>query len=271
VRHLRDLEVVEVSKREHPSAAGDPPRPAARTGGVRTWPATLPDGGGTASAVLDTGMDRGIVGGAAPRVARSLRRRGYHLVAAPEPFAVGGILGPLYPGELERARRWGAALAAGRARWERIDARTHRRQTMKDTMTMNDTMTRLPDPTTHHATDHAEGLTTHRTPEPTAAPGADAALPCGTTVDLTRVVVTAEVVVGAVVVARTLARRSGAPKALVTMGPGGWVSMKGGTVAVRPARRPLGRPRPGHVPPTSQRAPLWARVLSAVPLQALMR
>jgi hypothetical protein len=56
----------------------------------------------------------------------------------------------------------------------------------------------------------------------------------------------------------------------VTMGPGGWVSMKGGTVAVRRGSRPWGRPMPVR-PATAGRAPLWARVLSAVPLQALMR
>ena len=53
------------------------------------------------------------------------------------------------------------------------------------------------------------------------------------------------------------------------MGPGGWVSMKGGSLAIRPARRPWGRPRPVAHLETPQRAPVWARVLSAVPLQAL--
>jgi hypothetical protein len=89
-------------------------------------------------------------------------------------------------------------------------------------------------------------------------------------VDVTRLLTTAEVVAGAVLVARVLARRPSAPKAQVTMGPGGWVSMKGGALAVRPASRPWGRPRPFPHPQTTQRAPLWARVLSAVPLQALI-
>ena len=89
-------------------------------------------------------------------------------------------------------------------------------------------------------------------------------------VDLTRLLTTAEIVAGAVLVARILARRPGGPKAQVTMGPGGWVSMKGGTLGIRPASRPWGRPRPLPHPPTSQRAPVWARVLSAVPLQALV-
>lgn len=92
------------------------------------------------------------------------------------------------------------------------------------------------------------------------------------TIDVTRVLTTAEIVVGAVLVANRLARRPGAARARVTMGPGGWVSMKGGEVGVRPGSRPWARPRwltrstsPG------QRAPVWARVLSAVPLQALTR
>jgi len=79
------------------------------------------------------------------------------------------------------------------------------------------------------------------------------------------------VVVGAILVARYLSRRPGSNKALVTMGPGGWVSMKGGTVAVRRGSRPFGRPRPVRPTSTGERVPLWARVLAAVPLQALMR
>jgi hypothetical protein len=54
------------------------------------------------------------------------------------------------------------------------------------------------------------------------------------------------------------------------MGPGGWVSMKGGTVAVRRARQPFGRPRPLPAATTSTRGvPLWARLISAVPLDRL--
>jgi hypothetical protein len=90
-------------------------------------------------------------------------------------------------------------------------------------------------------------------------------------VDLTRLLTTAEVVVGAVLVAYRLSRRPAAPKAVVTMGPGGWVSMKGGTVAVRPASRPWGRPRPLPHPASTERAPVWACVLSAVPLQSLIK
>jgi hypothetical protein len=92
-----------------------------------------------------------------------------------------------------------------------------------------------------------------------------------TRIDVTRVVVTAEVVAGAVAVAYRLARRPSAPKAQVTMGPGGWVSMKGGTVSVRSARRPFGRGRAAGRTGTAARRPLWARLLAAVPLDALDR
>jgi len=95
-----------------------------------------------------------------------------------------------------------------------------------------------------------------------------------TRLDLTRIATTAIAATAAVLVARQLARRPAPPIARVTMGPGGWVSMKGGAVAVRPARRPFGRPRPvTGVPPaatSTQRVPLWARVISAVPLQRLV-
>lgn len=89
-------------------------------------------------------------------------------------------------------------------------------------------------------------------------------------IDVTRLLTAAEVVVGAVVVAHRLSRRPSSPRARVTMGPGGWVSMKGGTVAVRESRRPFGRPRPVDARPGRHR-PLWARALSAVPLRSLAR
>jgi hypothetical protein len=90
--------------------------------------------------------------------------------------------------------------------------------------------------------------------------------------DVTRVAMAAELVAGAVVIAFRLARRPSGPRAHVTMGPGGWVSMKdGGSMSVRPARRPLGRSRPVAATTPDPRAPLWARMLSAVPLGSLTR
>ena len=88
-------------------------------------------------------------------------------------------------------------------------------------------------------------------------------------VDLTRVITTTEVVVGAVLIARRIAARPAPAKAYVTMGPGGWVSLKGGSAAVRPASRPWGRPRPLVAGAPSRRPP-WARVLAAVPLGSLL-
>ncbi len=85
-------------------------------------------------------------------------------------------------------------------------------------------------------------------------------------VDVTRVVTTAEVVLGAVVVASRLAGRPPAAHARVTMGPGGWVSLKSGSVSLRPARRAWRRTRPT----ASARRPWWARLLAATALERLV-
>ena len=88
-------------------------------------------------------------------------------------------------------------------------------------------------------------------------------------VDVTKVVTTAELVVGGVMIARRLAARPSAAKAAVTMGPGGWVSMKGGVMAVRPARRAWRRARPALVGPLPRR-PWWARLLAATTLESVL-
>ncbi|SHN88359.1 hypothetical protein SAMN05660350_04475 [Geodermatophilus obscurus] len=88
-------------------------------------------------------------------------------------------------------------------------------------------------------------------------------------VDVTRVVTTAELVVGGVLIARRLAARPSAAKAAVTMGPGGCVSMKGGVMAVRPTRRAWRRTRPAPTGPLPRR-PTWARLLAAVTLRSLV-
>jgi hypothetical protein len=90
-------------------------------------------------------------------------------------------------------------------------------------------------------------------------------------VDLTRVITTAEIMVGGVLIARRLAQRPSAAKAVVTMGPGGWVSMKGGVMAVRPAERGWRRRRSrpaAAVAPT--RRPWWARLLAATALESIL-
>ena len=193
-----------------------------------------------------------LTGGARGAIARRLERAGYRLLGEPETFLVEAVAGPLKPGELERARRWGNGLAHALA----AQNTPNRRKTME----RQTNLITVPDGAT---VDHAP-LAAPRT---ASIPAARARQP----LDVTRVVTTAEVVLGAVLVARYLSRRPGSSKALVTMGPGGWVSMKGGTVAVRRGSRPWARPIPVQPTAKSEHAPVWARVLSAVPLQALMR
>ena len=90
-------------------------------------------------------------------------------------------------------------------------------------------------------------------------------------VDVTKVITTAEVVVGGVLIARHLAGRPSGAKALVTMGPGGWVSMKGGAMSVRPANRAwIPRRRTAAPAAALRRRPWWARLLSAKALKALV-
>jgi hypothetical protein len=217
-------------------------RRAVPSAGIRGDFARLPPGGGRAAAAFDTQMTGPLTGGARRTIASRLRRAGYRLVAEPQTFLVEAVAGPLRPGETDRARAWGLTLA---------------RTFDTDISTWRQTMERTKEQSTS-AFDPALDAP----PDPTA--------PARPTVDVTRVLTTAEVVLGAVLVARYLSHRPGSSKALVTMGPGGWVSMKGGTVAVRRSSRPWARPRPLQ-PRTPEHVPVWARVLSAVPLQALMR
>jgi hypothetical protein len=48
---------------------------------------------------------------AARGIAKRLRRRGFETIAEPESFLVEESEGPLAAGEVDRARRWGEALA----------------------------------------------------------------------------------------------------------------------------------------------------------------
>ncbi len=238
----------------------EPARRAAATSGMRVALAALPHGRGRAAAAFDTCMTGPQSGGARAAIARRLERAGYRLLVPPQTFLVEAVAGPLRAGEVERARAWGAAL--GRAIDEQYTP--NRRITMErhDTHVLPVLDGAAPD---RAAPDRAA---------PDGAPGpAEAGAGSCRPIDVTRLITTTEVVVGAVLVARYLSQRPGSNKALVTMGPGGWVSMKGGTVAVRRGSRPFSPPTPIRPTPTptGERAPLWARVLSAVPLQALMR
>lgn len=90
---------------------GKPPQPADLSHpSMRSWLEGLPAGQGR-SAAFDTQV-RGPFGKAAPTIAEALEKAGYSRLADPVGFTVAGRFGPLRKGEFERARRWGAELAA---------------------------------------------------------------------------------------------------------------------------------------------------------------
>jgi Flavodoxin domain len=86
---------------------------AAEEPGLRTWLRELPNAAGARAASFDTRLDRSpwLTGLASHAIAHRLSHRGYEIVAR-ESFLVAQSEGPLEPGELERARAWGAELAA---------------------------------------------------------------------------------------------------------------------------------------------------------------
>lgn len=90
-------------------SAGDP-KPELLAPTLRSWLEQLPLGHGR-SAAFDTKL-RWLPGSAANVIDRELTRVGYVPVLKAEHFLVEGRNGPLRDGEIERARRWGAAVAA---------------------------------------------------------------------------------------------------------------------------------------------------------------
>jgi hypothetical protein len=72
------------------------------------------DGLHAAAAAFDTRVDMSpmLTGRAGKHIAHALRRSGCHLVVGPESFLVAKKPTVLLPGEEERARTWGAQLAA---------------------------------------------------------------------------------------------------------------------------------------------------------------
>jgi flavodoxin len=82
--------------------------------GLRSWFHELPKVDGAKGAAFDTRLPGSALkaGSASKAIARRLRQHGYELVAKPESFLVADGEGPLVEGELERARAWGASLAA---------------------------------------------------------------------------------------------------------------------------------------------------------------
>ena len=90
------------------------PASAAATG-IREWIERLHAGPHSELvATFDTrvGKVRHLPGSAARSAAKALRKRGYRPVVPPESFYVGDVAGPLFDGELDRARAWGEQLAA---------------------------------------------------------------------------------------------------------------------------------------------------------------
>jgi hypothetical protein len=81
--------------------------------GLRQWLAER-SGEGRKAAAFDTRLDRSptLTGVAARGIARRLHGCGYELLVKAESFLVEDSEGPLAPGELDRARAWGAKLAA---------------------------------------------------------------------------------------------------------------------------------------------------------------
>jgi hypothetical protein len=81
--------------------------------GVREWLAAIKvTRRGVAGAAFDSRISSPLMPRAAAKsIAKALRKRGVRVVSQPTGFAVTGTQGPLAQGELDRARRWGAALA----------------------------------------------------------------------------------------------------------------------------------------------------------------
>jgi hypothetical protein len=84
--------------------------------GLRRWLHELPHGEHRTAAAFDTRLDKSAVvtGSAARGIARRLRHHGYDVIDT-RSFLVIESEGPLEDGELERARAWGADLAALRS------------------------------------------------------------------------------------------------------------------------------------------------------------
>jgi hypothetical protein len=86
-----------------------PARPDLSHPPLRAWLETVPAGSGRAAA-FETRIWWS-PGGATGAILKSLKKSGYAPLAGGQRFRVAGMYGPLKPGELERARDWGARLA----------------------------------------------------------------------------------------------------------------------------------------------------------------
>jgi hypothetical protein len=105
------------------SAADQASSPLVSTGrGLREWLDDLPSGVARYAAAFDTHVDKKVPGAACRAAERRLRRRGYAIALPAESFFVGDVQGPLVDGEVPRARRWGADLAAAAGAISRVGA-----------------------------------------------------------------------------------------------------------------------------------------------------
>ena len=83
--------------------------------GVREWLAALTLPAGLPVAAFCTKLDSPLSGSAARAIAQRLRKLGGRLVVPAKDFYVKGTEPVLLPGELDRARAWGAALVVAPA------------------------------------------------------------------------------------------------------------------------------------------------------------
>jgi hypothetical protein len=92
----------------------------------------------------------------------------------------------------------------------------------------------------------------------------------GPVADVTKVLIVGEIAAAAaaavVALARAAASRAPASRTQISMGPGGWVSMRGGDVRRRTFRLRGRVPRRRRPAPPPARRPWWAVLLGAVPL-----
>ena len=92
------------------NAGKDPTPPDLSHPAMRTWLDALPKGSGRVAA-FETRIWWS-PGSASKAILKRLEGLGYRPAARPERFIVTGKYGPLRDGELERAKAWGAGLAA---------------------------------------------------------------------------------------------------------------------------------------------------------------
>jgi hypothetical protein len=96
--------------------------PVSRDIGIREWldnaRRAFP---GTSAAAFDTKIDKPVPGSAAHGAEKRLRKLGFHIAGDAQHFHVTDVSGPLVPGELDRARAWGARLGAEIASRRAVD------------------------------------------------------------------------------------------------------------------------------------------------------